>query len=143
MPSTVSPLSHDVLACIDQDEEGCMQHDDHREPTRRPGDLSRPFLETASASGVDGLVALYLPPAPPALLTGDVARGVNAMRQAYTQLLAGRPTFSAGNQRPPLIVGELALTSTRLLNGSATAEVARRQPDGTWLWAADQPDVLG
>src|SRR3954452_2482269 len=76
-------------------------------------------------------------------LWGDVARGVNAIREAYTQLLAGRPTFIAGKQRPPLIVGELALTSTRLLNGSATAEVARRQPDGTWLWAADQPDVLG
>lgn len=120
-----------------------MQHDDHREPARRPGDLSRPFLERANASDVDGLVALYEPTAALALPTGDVARGVNAIREAYTQLLAGRPTFSAGKQRPPLIVGELALTSTRLLNGSATAEVARRQPDGTWLWAADQPDVLG
>jgi ketosteroid isomerase-like protein len=143
MPSTVRPLPHDVLACPDQDEEGCMQHDDHREPAGRPGDLSRLFLERANAGDVDGLVALYEPTAALALPTGDVARGVNAIREAYTQLLAERPTFIAGKQRPPLVVGELALTSTRLLNGSATAEVARRQPDGTWLWAADQPDVLG
>jgi hypothetical protein len=25
----------------------------------------------------------------------------------------------------------------------ATAEIARRQPDGTWLWVADQANVIG
>jgi hypothetical protein len=25
----------------------------------------------------------------------------------------------------------------------ATVEVARRQPDGTWLWVLDQPNILG
>jgi hypothetical protein len=43
-----------------------------------------------------------------------------------------------GIQQPALINGELALTSTRSQNGSVTAEVARRQPDGTWRWAIDQ-----
>jgi len=28
------------------------------------------------------------------------------------------------------------------LSGNATVEVARRQPDGTWLWLIDQPSVL-
>jgi hypothetical protein len=37
---------------------------------------------------------------------------------------------------------DLALTSTRF-TGGVTAEVARRQPDGTWLWVIDQPNVLG
>jgi hypothetical protein len=37
--------------------------------------------------------------------------------------------------------GDLALTSTRLANGTVTVEVARRQPDGTWLWVIDQPNV--
>ena len=36
-----------------------------------------------------------------------------------------------------------ALTSTRLPGGGATVEVARRQPDGTWLWVLDQPNILG
>jgi hypothetical protein len=37
----------------------------------------------------------------------------------------------------------LAFTSTHLAGGGATAEVACRQPDGTWLWMIDQPNVLG
>lgn len=27
--------------------------------------------------------------------------------------------------------------------GGVTVELARRQPDGTWLWAIDQPNILG
>jgi hypothetical protein len=44
-------------------------------------------------------------------------------------------------QHPALRLGELALTSTRLPGGGATAEVARRQPDGTWRWVLDRPNV--
>jgi hypothetical protein len=39
------------------------------------------------------------------------------------------------------VAGDVALTSTRF-QGGATAEIARRQPDGSWLWAADQPRVV-
>jgi DNA-binding FadR family transcriptional regulator len=38
--------------------------------------------------------------------------------------------------------GDIAVTSTTRA-GNATVEVARRQPDGTWLWMIDQPNVLG
>jgi hypothetical protein len=44
--------------------------------------------------------------------------------------------------QPALRFGDLALTSTRFAGG-ATAEVARRQPDGSWLWVIDQPRVVG
>jgi hypothetical protein len=64
-------------------------------------------------------------------------------RGAYQDLLANRPQFRPGQQQPALVDGDLALTSTRLASGGATAEVARRQPDGSWLWAIDQPNVLG
>ena len=40
-------------------------------------------------------------------------------------------------------VGDLALGSTRLADGGVTAEVARCQPDGTWLWVIDQWSVVG
>lgn len=42
---------------------------------------------------------------------------------------------------PALRRGDLALTSSRLTDGTVTAEVARRHHDGTWLWAVDQPIV--
>jgi hypothetical protein len=48
-----------------------------------------------------------------------------------------------GHQQPILRVGDLALTSTRLHDGGVTAEIARRQPDGTWRWVIDQWNVLG
>jgi hypothetical protein len=38
--------------------------------------------------------------------------------------------------------GELALTATQVPGGAVTAEVARQQPDGTWLWVLDQPTLL-
>ena len=37
-----------------------------------------------------------------------------------------------------MISGDLALTATRLPDGAVTAEVARRQADGTWLWVIDK-----
>jgi len=96
----------------------------------------------ANGGDVEGLVALYEPGATLALPNGDMATGASAIRAAYERLLADRPTFTAGEQRPALVHEGLALTSTRIPSG-ATAEVARRQPDGTWLWIVDQPNVLG
>jgi ketosteroid isomerase-like protein len=120
-----------------------MRENGERERAARPEDLSRPFVERGNAGDVDGLVALYEPDAVLAFPPGQVAIGSQAIRQAYQQLLADRPTFTAGQQQPALQHGDLALTSTRLVGGGATAEVARRQPDGTWLWVIDQPNVLG
>jgi len=39
------------------------------------------------------------------------------------------------------INGDLALTSTRLPDGTVTSEIARRQSDGTWLWVIDRYSV--
>ena len=35
----------------------------------------------------------------------------------------------------------VALTSTHLPNGIVTAEVARKQIDGTWLWGIDHRSI--
>jgi ketosteroid isomerase-like protein len=115
---------------------------DNDQQAARPEDLSRLFVERANAGDVDGLVALYEPDAVLAFPPGQVTTGSHAIRQAYERLLADRPTFTAGEQQPALRHGDLALTSTRLVGGGATVEVARRQPDGTWLWVIDQPNVL-
>ncbi len=111
------------------------------EPARHPEDLARFFLARANEGEVDGLVALYEPDAILAGPSGQRIVGAAAIRDFYAALLATRPTFVAGEQRPALRRDDIALTSSRLVNGRVTAEVARRQPDGTWRWAIDQPAV--
>ena len=114
----------------------------HERPVAtQPEDLSRMVVERLNAGDVEGLAALYEPHATLALPGGRTATGTDQIRAAYQRLLADRPRFEPGEQLPTLRSGELAMTSTRLTNGAVTAEVARRQPDGTWLWVLDQPNV--
>ena len=105
-----------------------------------PEDLDRLFLERASAGDVDGVVALYEPGAVLAFPPGRLSIGTEAIRQVYAELLASPPRFT-GVIRPAIRNGDIAITSTTRA-GNATVEVARRQPDGTWLWMIDQPSVL-
>jgi ketosteroid isomerase-like protein len=113
-----------------------------REKAFAPEDLGRMFIERANAGDVDGLVALYEPGAVLSGPGGKIATGSQAIGQVYEALLASRTAFVSEGQQPALVNGDVALTSTRLPGGQATAEVARRQPDGTWLWAVDQPRII-
>jgi ketosteroid isomerase-like protein len=106
----------------------------------QPEDLDRLFLERANAGDVDGVVALYEPGAVLAFPPGQLAIGTEAIRRVYAELLASPPGF-AGVIRPAIRNGDIAITSTTRA-GNATVEVARRQPDGTWLWMIDQPNVM-
>ncbi len=112
-----------------------------REPARDPEDLARFFIQRANAGDADGLAALYEPDALLAGPGGQAIRGRQAIRDFYAGLLKDRPTFQPGDQRPALRNGGIALTSTRLASGAVTAEVARQQPDGAWLWIIDQPGI--
>lgn len=118
-----------------------MSETQERERARQPEDLGRFFVERANAGDLEGLVELYEPDAVLAAPPGTVSSGREEIRRAHEQFLAGRPTLT-GESRPALRFGDLALTSTRF-PGGATVEVARRQPDGTWLWVIDQPGILG
>ena len=106
-----------------------------------PEELPRLFLECANQGDVDGLVALYEPEAVLALPDGHNAVGSEEIRKFYATLLASRPHFEPGTQRAALRSGNLALTSSRLTNGTVTAEIARQQVDGNWLWIVDQPAI--
>lgn len=112
-----------------------------REPARQPEDLGRFFVQRANDADLDGLVALYEPGAVLATGPGQAAAGISAIRQELARFLDGRPRLT-GESQPAVQLGDLALTSTAF-DGGATAEVARRQPDGTWLWVIDQPRILG
>ena len=112
-----------------------------RQPALDPEDLARFFVSRANAGDVEELVALYEPDAVLAGPEGRILVGTEAIRGFYAELLADRPRFEPGEQRPALRRGDLALTSSRLTDSTVTAEVARRQDDGTWLWAVDQPVI--
>ena len=104
-----------------------------------PNALGTYFIERANAGDVEGLVALYEPNAVLAFPPGNLATGHAEIREVYQQFIAAAPVLSPGRQHPALVSGDLALTATTLTTGEVTAEIARRQPDGSWLWAVDEP----
>ena len=109
-----------------------------REPARDPQDLEQLLVSRERAGDVDGTTALYEPHAVLDCGEGQLALGREAIRAFYARLVATGRKFDFGDQRGAIISGDLALTSTRLPDGSVTAEIARRQKDGTWLWVIDQ-----
>jgi ketosteroid isomerase-like protein len=115
-----------------------MADDASREPARDPEDLERLLVSRERAGDVDGMAALYEPHAVLDSGDGRLTLGREAIRAFYAGLVAMGRKFDFGDQRPAIISGDLALTSTRSPDGSVTAEVARRQSDGTWLWVIDQ-----
>ena len=120
-----------------------MDEGTRHEPARDPEDLSRFVVERLNAGEVDGLVALYEPDAVMALPNGGTATGAEEIRAAYEHFVAGQPGVVRGDQQATLRWGDLALTSSRLPDGTITVEVARQQADGTWLWVIDQPSING
>jgi ketosteroid isomerase-like protein len=106
-----------------------------------PDQLATFLISRMNAGDVDGVVALYESEAVLVLPGGKVARGTNNIRDFYANLLADRPKLEAGEQSAPLINGSIAITSSILQNGTVTVEVARLQPDGSWLWSIDNPAI--
>lgn len=106
-----------------------------------PEDLARLLVGRVNAGDLEGVVELYEPEAVLALPGERVVAGHEAIRRFYADLLAAKPRFEPGDQLPALQLGDVALTATRLVGEGATAEIARRQRDGSWRWAVDRPNV--
>jgi len=109
-----------------------------RAPAHDPQDLERLLVSRERAGDVDGMAALYEPHAVLDRGDGRLMLGREAIRAFFAGVVAMGRKFDFGDQRPAIISGDLALTSTRAPDGSVTAEIARRQGDGTWLWVIDQ-----
>jgi len=103
-----------------------------------PQDLERLWISRQKAGDVEGMVALYEPNAVLDHGGGQLAVGRDSIREFLAGLVAAGRKFELGDQQAAMISGDLALTSTRASNGTVTAEVARRQSDGTWLWVIDR-----
>lgn len=108
------------------------------EPARDPQDLERLLVTRQHAGDVEGMVALYESDAVIDCGDGRLLRGKEAIRAYFADAVAEGRKFAVGEQRPAVVSGDLALTSTGLPDGTVTAEVARRQADGTWLWVIDK-----
>jgi ketosteroid isomerase-like protein len=113
------------------------------EKAKKPEDLTRLFVERANEGDAAGIAALYEEHAVMAYPPGSQTIGREAIRALWEKVLANAPHFEQEPPLPTLISGEIALTSTPPKDGAgARAQVARRQPDGTWLRLLDQPEFV-
>jgi uncharacterized protein (TIGR02246 family) len=118
-------------------------------PANEPEQMHGLFEEAFNAGDLEGLIALYESDAALVPQPGAVAEGTDAIRESLRWFLdrGGRITLDT---KLVLRVGDLAylanrwsLTGATMPDGSpaelgaTTAEVARRQPDGTWLYVID------
>jgi ketosteroid isomerase-like protein len=112
-----------------------------RERAHDPQDLERLLISRERVGDVDEMVALYEPHAVLDCGDGRLMQGRETIRTFFAGLVAMGRKFDFGDQRPAIVSGDLALTSTRSPDGSVSAEIARRQGDGTWLWVIDKFSV--
>ena len=118
-------------------------------PASEPEQMHRLFEESFNAGDIEALMALYEPEATLVPQPGAVAEGTDAIRESLRWFLdrGGRITLDT---KLILRVGELAylsnrwsLTGATMPDGSpaelgaVTAEVARLQDDGSWLYVID------
>ena len=112
-----------------------------RERAAQPEDLARLFVERVNAGDAEGLAELYEPDAVLGFPPGAVTIGRDALRTVFEQMVAAAPKFVVEEPLPTLYHGDLALTATRPSDGTGgRAQVARRQPDGSWLRILDRPE---
>jgi len=119
-------------------------------PARSPEELHGLFSRHFAAGDLDALVSLYEPDAVLFPQPGMAAYGTAAIRDALAAFLALRGTFSMRAGRVidadgvALVYAPWTLVATGqdgkpvIMAGSAT-DVVRRQPDGTWRFAIDNP----
>ena len=115
-----------------------------------PQDCDRLFAERANAGDVDGVLALYEPDARFVRRDGTVVQGVAELRVVITSLTASQADLQMHVARV-VESGDIAViyndwvSTTKIDNGAVAQragralEIVRRQPDGTWLFAIDDP----
>jgi ketosteroid isomerase-like protein len=112
------------------------------EKAMRPEDLTRLFVERFNAGDAAGAAALYDEDAVIAYPPGGRTEGREAIRALWEKTIASVPGFEPEPPLPTLVSGDIALTSTIAKDGTGVrVQVARRQPDGSWLRLLDQPEL--
>ncbi len=108
----------------------------------RPEDITRLFVEYANAKDAAGVASLYEEQAVMAYPPGSQTAGRNAIAAFWEKVLPRMPHFAPEEPLPALVSGDIALTATVAKDGAGfRAQVARRQPDGSWLRLLDAPEI--
>jgi ketosteroid isomerase-like protein len=112
------------------------------ETARTPEDLTRLFVQRANERDPDGMAELYAPDAVMAYPPGETTVGRAAIRAVLAQFVEHVPLpVRTEPPLPTLRYGDLALTSTPAGDGTGIrVQLARRQPDGSWLRIMDRPE---
>ena len=99
-----------------------MSDEAGREPAGDPQDLERLLVSRERVGDLEGMMALYEPQAVIDCGDGRLLRGTDAIRSYFAGVVATGRKFAFGAQRQAVISDDLALTSTRLPDGTVTAE---------------------
>ena len=119
-------------------------------PANTPEEVQRLFAEAFGSHDLDAVLALYEPDATLIPQPGEVVTGTEAIREALSQILAMEPKFDLQFKKAfqagdiELLFSDWTLSASEpdgnaIEMGGRTAGVARRQPDGSWLFAIDNP----
>lgn len=115
----------------------------------RPEDVIRDFAVRLNEGDVAGALALYEPDAAFVPEPGRTVQGTGAIRDALERLVALEPRLS-GEIQGVRMGGDVALVLNRwslrghgpdgpVEMGGTSADVLRRQPDGSWRVLIDDP----
>ncbi len=119
-------------------------------PANSPEELDQLFPQALNAGDLEALAALYEPQAVFVSGPGQTVTGTAAIREVLSAFVSITMEVQTLGR-----LDDLALTSARWemagtgpddqpveMRGRST-EVCRRQDDGTWLFAIDDPGTLG
>ncbi len=113
-----------------------------RKQAKSPEELTQLFTELANAGDAAGLAHLYEPGAVLAYPPGQMTEGRERIRAVYERMVAMGLRFEVEETLPTIRSAELALTSTYRRDGiGIRVQVARQQPDGSWLRVIDWPET--
>ncbi len=124
-------------------------------PARSPEEVDVLFARALNDANLDALVSLYEPNGTLIGAPGQPATGHAAIREALSGFVAMKPTIDLKVEQTVRAGDDIAacygvwtLNSTgedgkpQTMTGKSI-EIVRRQPDGTWLFAIDDPWARG
>ncbi len=124
-------------------------------PARAPGECDRLFEEHVNAGDVEAVVALYEEGGSLVQPDGGVATGRPAIRGVITRLVAMQPNLRndvvkvvKGGEDLALVYNDWSMSAkgrdgNPIERAGKAIEVVRRQADGTWRFAIDDPYARG